>query len=85
MGTENFREKSWKRAWETFSVSEKLSLILILVMSTQKEKKEKKNTYFDLDWLTSDDFKDWVVRVKDDDTKYRCRVCCKSNKLSLGP
>ena len=62
-------------------------MIFILVTEEEKktkskQKKGKKDTYFDPDWLTNDDFKDWVVRVKDDDTKYRCRVCRKSNKLS---
>lgn len=46
-----------------------------------KEQKLK-DTYFHVDWLFHEDFKDCDAQVKGNDTKYRCKVCCKSRSLS---
>ena len=46
-----------------------------------KEQKLK-GTYFHVDWLFHEDFKDCDAQVKGNDTKYRCKVCCKSRSLS---
>lgn len=46
-----------------------------------KEQKLK-DTYFHVDWLFHEDFKDCDAQVKGNDTKYRCKVCCKSRSLT---
>ena len=45
-----------------------------------KEKVEK--TYFQDNWLDSEEFKEWLVKVKDDNTQARCRRCQKTISLS---
>ena len=45
-------------------------------------KDKKKQTYFDKTWLEHDDFLQWVAEVKNEPTKYRCKICHKTNGLS---
>ena len=45
-----------------------------------KEKVEK--TYFQDSLLDSEEFKEWLVKVKDDNTQVRCRRCQKTISLS---
>ena len=41
-----------------------------------------KDTYFNVNWLIYEDFKEWVSHFKGDDTKYWCKACHKSCRLS---
>ena len=41
-----------------------------------------KRTYFVQAWLEHPEFSKWIAEVKNDNTKYRCKVCHKTNKLS---
>ena len=45
-------------------------------------KDKKKQTYFDKTWLEHEDFSQWVAEVKNEPTKYRCKICHKTNGLS---
>ena len=45
--------------------------------------KKPKVTYFQDDWLHSDEYKDWICRSSDGSKqKYRCRLCRADRKLS---
>ena len=44
--------------------------------------KDKKQTYFDKTWLEHEDILQWVAKVKNEPTKYRCKICHKTNGLS---
>ena len=41
-----------------------------------------KQTYFVQVWLEHPEFSKWIAEVKNDNTKYRCKVCHKMKKLS---
>ena len=41
----------------------------------------KDQTDFSKDWLVDPAFKDWIVNVQET-TEARCRICCKTFKLS---
>ena len=45
-------------------------------------KDKKKQTYFDKIWLEHGDFLQGVAEVKNEPTKYRCKICHKTNGLS---
>ena len=45
-------------------------------------KDKKKQTYFDKTWLENEEFSQWVDEVKNEPTKYRCKICHKTNGLS---
>ena len=45
-------------------------------------KDKKKQTYFDKTWLEHGDFLQGVAEVKNEPTKYRCKICHKTNGLS---
>ena len=49
---------------------------------TETDKTRSKQTYFDQTWLVDEEFGEWVVEVKGDNTKYRCKVCRKTNEPS---
>ena len=51
-------------------------------MEKNKEKKVKKQRYFIEDWLSDDNFKDWLRKDRKDNTKARCILCNKSIELS---
>ena len=51
-------------------------------MEKNKEKKVKKQRYFIEDWLSDDNFKDWLRKDRKDNTKARCILCSKSIELS---
>ena len=51
-----------------------------LIKMTWKDK--EKQTYFDKTWLEHQDFSQWVAEVKNEPTKYKCKVCHKANGLS---
>ena len=51
-------------------------------MEKNKEKKVKKQRYFIEDWLSDDNFKDWLRKDWEDNTKARCILCNKSIELS---
>ena len=46
------------------------------------KKQTKKQTHFDENCLTGQEFREWVAIVKGGNTKYRCKVCRKTNELS---
>ena len=45
-------------------------------------KDKKKQTCFDKTWLEHEDFSQWVAEVKNEPTKYRCKICHKTNGVS---
>ena len=45
-------------------------------------KDKKKQTCFDKTWLEQKDLSQWVAKFKSDPTKYRCRICYRTNGLS---
>ena len=51
-------------------------------MEKNKEKKMKKQRYFIEDWLSDDNFKDWLRKDRKDNTKARCILYNKSIELS---
>ena len=47
----------------------------------KKKKKAKKQTHFDEDWLTDQEFGKWSAIMKGGNTKHWCQVCTKINYL----
>ena len=45
-------------------------------------KDKKKQTCFDKAWLEHEDFSQWSAKVKNEPTKYRCKIYHKANGLS---
>ena len=41
-----------------------------------------KQKYFKDSWLEEVELKDFILKVKDDPTKFRCRICNKTLSLS---
>ena len=50
-------------------------------MSKKKSEAIRTKT-FDDQWLLEDEFKDWLKKVDNDTTMYRCIICKKTNTLS---
>ena len=55
---------------------------MFIILVNMDKKQAKKQTHFDENWLTDQEIVKWVAVVKGDDTKYRCKVCRKTNELS---
>ena len=45
-------------------------------------KDKQKQTCFDKTWLEHEDVSQWKAGVKNEPTKYRCKICHKTNGLS---
>ena len=49
---------------------------------SKKQSKAIRPKGFDDKWLQIDEFKDWLGKVDDNNNKYRCKLCKKTNLLS---
>ena len=54
----------------------------VYYLSQHGQKTSKKADSLDENWLTDQEIGEWIAVVKGDDTKYRCKVCRKTNDLS---
>ena len=66
-----------------FIFSVRLFQILFSELIKMNSKDKKKQTYFDKTWLEHEDFQEYVAEVKNEPTKYRCKICHNTNGLWL--
>ena len=66
-----------------FIFSVRLFQILFSELIKMNSKVKKKQTYFDKTWLEHEDFQEYVAEVKNEPTKYRCKICHNTNGLWL--